>query len=52
MKGSIRFFVGLLICFGAVGADETTSTATILAICAVGLVLMYSGVTAMNKQND
>jgi hypothetical protein len=50
MKGSIRFFVGLLIVFGAVGGlDAETATflqGTILA--AVGLLIMLSGVNAMN----
>ena len=51
MKGSIRAFVGLFIVFGAVGgidnaADDQLLLAVSLAV--LGLLLMYSGVRAMN----
>jgi len=51
MKGSIRFFLGLLIAAGAVGGIEAeTSTllqGTVLAIA--GLILMNYGVSAMKE---
>lgn len=46
MKGSIRFFVGFLMVFGAVGGMETGTDAQLpvqLAVAAVGLLSMYSG---------
>lgn len=52
MKGSIRAFVGLLVVFGAVGnLDYDPSSSVLLAasLAVVGLLLMYSGVTAMNR---
>lgn len=50
MKGSIRAGVGFLIAFGAVGGMEDPANSLMLglAIAAVGLALMYSGVRAMN----
>jgi hypothetical protein len=50
MRGSIRFFAGLLVVFGAVGtmdADPSASLMVVVAAAAVGLGLMYSGVRAM-----
>lgn len=52
MKGSIRASLGFLVVFGAVGSLDNGPSDSIvlpilLAIC--GLVVMYSGVTAMNK---
>lgn len=47
MKGSIRFILGLLIVFGAAGADISTSTATIATIAAIGLIFMISGANAV-----
>jgi hypothetical protein len=51
MKGSIRAIVGFLIVFGAVGGlEHDPSSSVLLATSAavVGLLLMYSGVRAMN----
>lgn len=50
MKGSIRALVGFLVAFGAMGTLEVEPQASVLvqtAIAAVGLFVMYSGVTAM-----
>ena len=50
MKGSIRFIVGLLIVFGAVGtleADASVSIFTVLILASVGLIIMNSGVNAL-----
>lgn len=52
MRGSIRAILGLVIVFGAVGGidnatDNQLVPAILLAVC--GLVLMYSGVSAMNR---
>jgi hypothetical protein len=50
VRGSIRFFAGLLVAFGAVGtmdADPSASLMVVVAAAAVGLGLMYSGVRAM-----
>ena len=52
MKGSIRFFAGFFIVFGAVGAldaDPTASLPTMITIAACGLILSYTGVRAMKK---
>jgi hypothetical protein len=52
MKGSIRFIVGLLITFGAVGTLDVNPDANVLvqfAIAMVGCGIMYSGVRAMKK---
>lgn len=51
MKGSIRFFVGLLIVFGAVGGMDNPENPVIagIALAVVGLGLMYSGVKAMER---
>lgn len=53
MKGSIRFFVGLLLAYGAVGGmdhqPEYFWTQTLTAI--VGLAIMASGVLAMNRNS-
>ena len=50
MKGSIRAGIGFLIAFGAVGGMEDPANSLLvgMAIAAVGLALMYSGVRAMN----
>jgi hypothetical protein len=50
MKGSIRAILGLLVVFGAAGGLDTATDAqlpTVLVIAAVGLFIVYSGVTAM-----
>lgn len=52
MKGSIRFFLGFLVVFGAVGTLDVDPTASVLvqtAIGALGLAIMYSGAKAMKK---
>jgi len=52
MKGSIRLIVGLLIAYGAVGTMDYDPSASVLvqsALAAVGLLIMYSGVRAMNR---
>lgn len=53
MKGSIRAIVGFLIAYGAVGGMEFDPTASLLvqaSLAVLGLGIMYSGVTAMNKE--
>lgn len=52
MKGSIRTIAGFLIVFGAVGGldhDPTVSIGLMAFIAAIGLAIMYSGVSAMNR---
>jgi hypothetical protein len=52
MKGSIRAFIGLFIVFGAVGGMDNAADGDLLlgmAIAVFGLLLMYSGVRAMNR---
>jgi hypothetical protein len=51
MRGSIRACVGFLIVFGAVGGMDNDPSSSVLlgvSLAAVGLLLMYSGVRAMN----
>jgi len=51
MKGSIRACVGFFIVFGSVGSldyDPSSSVLLAASLAAVGLLLMYSGVRAMN----
>lgn len=53
MTGSIRAFVGFMMVFGAVGTLDFDPTASLLlqgALAAVGLVIMASGVAAMNRK--
>lgn len=50
MRGSIRFLVGFLIVFGAVGTLDVNPDAdllvqTLIAVC--GLAIMFTGVNAM-----
>ena len=50
MKGSIRVIAGLLVAFGAAGAIDTATNAQLLpiiAVAALGLATMASGVSAM-----
>jgi hypothetical protein len=51
MKGSIRFFGGLLIVMGAVGGIDAGTGSLIIGtiIAASGLAIMYSGTRAMNR---
>jgi hypothetical protein len=51
-KGTIRFFLGFFIVFGAVGTldvDASASLVTQMMIAAAGLGVMYSGAKAMKK---
>lgn len=52
MRGSIRAFVGLVITMGAAGGIDTATDSQLLsciAIAIVGLAIMATGVSAMNK---
>jgi hypothetical protein len=53
MQGSIRLAVGFLVAFGAVGGMDTGPAdyfyVQILSAI-VGLMIMYSGVKAMNNE--
>jgi len=53
MKGSIRFFLGFIVLFGAVGGIENSITDVQLVqacgIALIGLLLMLSGSNALNK---
>lgn len=51
-KGTIRFFLGFFIVFGAVGTLDVDATASLLTqvlIGIAGLGVMYSGAKAMKK---
>lgn len=55
MKGSIRFIVGLLIVFGAVGTLDYDPGADLLVqtlLAVAGLGIMLSGVLANQKQQN
>ncbi len=50
MKGLIRFFLGLLIVFGAVGTLEVNPDASLVAqliLACAGLLIMKSGADAL-----
>ena len=52
MRGSIRTLVGLFIVFGAAGGLDNATDADLFlcaAVAAAGLMLMASGVRAMNN---
>jgi hypothetical protein len=52
MKGSIRFVVGFLLVFGAVGGMDNGTDAqlpALLAVAALGLFSMYSATKAMKR---
>ena len=50
VKGSIRFLMGMLIVFGAVGGlDAGSDVLTCVAIAIAGLFVMNSGVKAIEK---
>jgi len=50
MAGSIRSFLGFMLCWGAVGGLDTGSAILpCLAIALVGLGLLYSGVSVMKE---
>lgn len=54
MQGSIRMLLGFIVVLGGVGGMDTVATGEILtpslAIAVVGLLVMWSGCYAMNKQ--
>ena len=55
MKGSIRFFLGLLITAGAVGTFDVNPDASVIKqslLAAIGLSLMYWGSEAIRKQQQ
>lgn len=55
MKGSIRFFLGLIIVFGAVGGMDANPEASLLALLGLsvaGLGLMYSGARALSQYSN
>lgn len=48
MAGSIRAFLGFMLCWGAVGGlDAGNPILACMALALVGLGVMYSGVLAM-----
>lgn len=52
MQGSIRFILGLLLAWGAVGSlDSANNTQLIIAVLVaiVGLYSMYSGARALQQ---
>ena len=50
MQGTIRFIVGLLVTYGAVGGMDTSDSLLIsIGLAIIGLTVMYSGVTAMKE---
>jgi hypothetical protein len=53
MRGSIRFVLGLLITFGAVGTIEVNPDANLIlqtALAVLGLGIMSSGIAAFEKE--
>jgi hypothetical protein len=53
MKGSIRFFLGLIVVTGAIGTldiDPDASLVTSLIISLIGLIIMYSGTVALKGE--
>ena len=56
MKGSIRFIVGMLLTFGAVGGIENSVANTELAysvlVAIVGVAIMASGVNALKGNQN
>lgn len=53
MRGSIRFFVGLLVVMGVAGGLDTATDSqllTLLVFAALGLGIMASGTAAMQEQ--
>lgn len=49
MKGSIRFFAGLIICMAAVEANPEVSLFVIGGVAMIGLGLLASGVNALKR---
>lgn len=55
MKGSIRFIIGLLVVYGAVGTLDVDPEANLLVqtmAAVAGLLLMLSGVLANQRQRN
>lgn len=52
MKGTIRFMLGLLVLFGAAGADIATPNSHVIAAAAVGIMIMISGANALKKEGN
>lgn len=55
MKGTLRFFIGLLITLGAAGGMETNPDVNVMIyvlISALGLVIMYSGAKALKTHYE
>ena len=53
MQGTIRFFIGFFIVFGAVGtldADPQASVLVQMAVALVGLAIMGSGAMALKNK--
>jgi hypothetical protein len=53
MKGSIRSFVGFLLVLGSAGGVDNATDGQLIPLISlsiVGLVLMASGVIAMNRR--
>jgi hypothetical protein len=49
MKGSLRFLLGFLLVFSAVGADDAAPISAILWYAFFGLLIMWWGVEAMKS---
>lgn len=55
MKGTIRFALGFLVAFGAVGTLEVDPASSLIlqtGLALAGLGLMYSGARAINLANQ
>ena len=52
MKGTIRCILGLLVLFGVAGGIDTATDGQLITLGVIGLagmVMMFSGVTAMSE---
>lgn len=52
MPGTIRFILGLIMVMSAAGADDNAAIGMIILVAATGLMVMKSGVDAMNANED
>lgn len=52
MPGTIRFLLGLIMVMSAAGADDNAAIGMIILVAATGLMVMKSGVDAMNANED